>query len=383
MQLFNDLKSFVGFDQEDATRLRELEPLVAPHYDRVVDRFFEALQDNQHTRGIFEDSDQIERAQEAVYAWLEDVFRGQYGESYREHREQIGERHVEVGLKPQYMFVAMNLLRTELTRIVVEDDPDEIALADALGSIDRILDLELTLMLNGYWNALIAEKAEAGLELATRLAHEIRNPLNAIGLNLTLLERKLASVLDKDGKYNSTLQAIRTELQRVEGLTKEIKEYAQPISPSPSWHRLPDLLDEIEAAYASTLEANSIELETDLGEEAHQIFCDPEHFKRALVNLVENAIEAIDHEGTIEVEVRAQNGRTVMEVTDTGDGITPTATDRVFDLFYTTKASGTGIGLPIVKKIVDAHQGTVEFLSHSNRDGTSIRLTLPRPERSN
>lgn len=379
MQLFEDLKSYVGFQADDVERLRQLEPVVAPHVETVVGEFFDVLRDNPHSRGIFEADRQPDRLRELVRAWIEGMFGGVYDDAYCQRCQALGESYIDLGLKPQYIFSAKNRIRVELTRILVEGDAEtDIPLADALASLERILDVDLALMLDGYWDALLDEKAEAGTELATRLAHEIRNPLNAIGLNLTLLDRKLASELDDSSSYTSTIQAIRTELQRVDNLTKELKDYAQPISPSPDWHDFQSLIDELTAAYGPTLEANDITLEVDIQSAASDIYCDAEHLKKVLVQLLQNAVEAIDGEGRIHIEAGAENGHTILAVSDTGTGVEPTATNRAFDLFYTTKPSGTGIGLPVAKKIIEAHDGDVALM-HESEPGTTIRITLPRP----
>ena len=378
MQRIEDIKKYVDFDDSDAETLQRLGPIVEPHLETVADRLYESLQQNEYTNGFFEGDETSETLKESLRTWLMAVFDASYGEEHAEGRRQIGESLIRLGLKPQYMFAAVNLVRTEMIKIVVQEDHD-IDLTDALTSIERILDIDLAMILDGYWEALLSEKARAGAELATRLAHEIRNPLNAIGLNLTLLERKLGSSTDDSDRYVSSLQAIRTELQRVEALTKEIKEYSQPISPTPGWHDFDALLDEIESAYGPTLEANDIRLQTQIAESASDVYCDAEQIKQAIINLVQNSIESIDNDGTIEIGACTRDGRTVVEVADSGDGMKRTATERAFDLFYTTKASGTGIGLPMVKKIVDAHQGTIDFLNHASEDGTTVRITLPKP----
>ncbi len=377
MQLIDELKSYVGFDADDRATLQRLEPVVAPHLETVADRFLTSLENEPHVASALEHPDALESYRPAVREWLEELFGGVYDDGYGERRRQIGRTHAGAGLEPQHASASMNRIRVELIRLVVESETD-VSVADAVGSLERILDIDLTLMLHGYWQALLSEKTDAGTELATRLAHEIRNPLNAIGLNLTLLERKLGSRLEASEPYTSSIEAIRTELQRVDHLTKEIKQYAQPVSTNAEWHDFEALLADLASAYGPTLEANDIDLAIDVQSAASDVYCDAEHLKRALVNLLENAVEAIDEEGSLQIEAGAKDGHTVVELTDSGEGIEPTATKRAFDLFYTTKASGTGIGLPMVKKIVQAHDGTVDVFRRA-QGGTTVRLTFPRP----
>jgi signal transduction histidine kinase len=377
MQLFEDLKAYIGFDADDVEALRRLQPVVAPHVERVADRFHQALLDNDQTRSLVEHDQRLDDLRYLTEQWLRDLFGGLYDEEYVRTRRAIGRQHVDIGLKPQYVGAAMNRVRVELIEIVVEQQTD-LPLTDALGSIERILDIDLALMLHGYWKALMAEKTDAGTELATRLAHEIRNPLNAIGLNLTLLDRKLNSQPDNTEPYTSGLEAIRTELQRIDNLTKEIKQYAQPISPTADWHAVEAMLGDLESAYGPTLEANDIDLDLEIQSSASDVYCDAEYLKQALVNVLENAVEAIAEDGHIGLEAGTRDGHTIIEITDDGGGVEATATERAFDLFYTTKASGTGIGLAMVKKIVEAHDGSVEVFREPS-GGTTVRIALPRP----
>ena len=110
------------------------------------------------------------------------------------------------------------------------------------------------------------------------------------------------------------------------------------------------------------------------------IWCDIDRLTQILVNLITNAVEAIDeHGGTITLTVDNQTDGTRILLTDDGEGMAPGMRYKIFDLFYTTKAAGTGLGLPIVAKIVDAHQGAIDVVSHKDM-GTTFTIYLPRPQ---
>ena len=378
MQFLEDIKSYVGFGADDIERLEKLRPLVTPHFDTLSGRFHESLFDHDHTRGIFDGPDQLEQLKSSLMEWLADLFAGPYNAQYVEHRRHIGRVHFEIGLKPQYMCTAMNLVRVDIIEVLCQQELD-MPLVDAISSIERILDIDLTLILDGYWDAVLAEKAQADTELARGLAHEIRNPLNSIGLNLTVLERKLQKAIDDPTEYESSVRAIRTELDRVEDLTTEIRQYSEPVTADTGWHELDGLLEELLALKRAAFKDRSIAIEKSINPPDAEIFCDPEGFKHALKALLTNAAEAIDRGGKVTFEADLRDGYTVLEISDDGKGMKPTATERAFDLFYTTKASGTGIGLPIVKKIVEAHGGAIQLLSQSEH-GTTVRIELPRPE---
>lgn len=376
MRYFDDIKDYVGFTGSDTRRLEALYPVVKPHFETTVDKFYTALERNEHTREVFESPEQVERLRHSLHDWLDTVFSGPHDESYFTQRLRIGRQHVNVGLRPQYMFGAMNIVRIDLIDHVLNHDELPVDRGSAVESIERILDLELSIMLHSYWDAVIDEKSEAAAALASGLAHEIRNPLNAIGLNMTLLERRLSGEVEQEA-FQPMLSSIRSELRRIESLTKDIQDFAKPMEVQRSWHDTGEFFEDLEMLHGPTLDDSDIAFAVDVDRPC-PIYCDPDRLKQALVNLLKNAVEAIDERGRIELEAKCAGPRTIIEITDDGEGMQPTATDQVFDLFFTTKPSGTGIGLPIVKKIIDAHRGSIDVKS-SPGSGTTFRIVIPNP----
>ncbi|MFU8805188.1 MAG: protoglobin domain-containing protein, partial [Bradymonadaceae bacterium] len=190
MHFFEEIKEYVGFTEDDARRLQELRPKLEPFFVPTVNAFYEALNKNPRARGVFVGPEQIARLRVSLIKWLGELFEGPYDEAYCARRVLIGEVHVNVGLLPQFMFGAMNLIRIELVKAITEVLPEN-ERCEYLISVERILDIDLTLMVQSYWDTLMRLKLQIPAALATGLAHEIRNPLNAIGLQMTLLERKL------------------------------------------------------------------------------------------------------------------------------------------------------------------------------------------------
>ncbi len=200
MNLFDEIKSYVGFTDVDAERLEQLRPVVEPYFEEVVEQFYDRLMEHPRARNVFTGPEQIERLRQSLQEWLYGVFGGTYDQAYFEKRKRIGRAHVEVGLLPQFMFGAMNLIRNQFLEILFGEARDDVAgvfeeTEDpgpvAVGSVDKILDIELTIMVQSYLDELMQQKLEIPAALATGLAHEVRNPLNSIGLQMTLLERRL------------------------------------------------------------------------------------------------------------------------------------------------------------------------------------------------
>ena len=232
-------------------------------------------------------------------------------------------------------------------------------------------------MTQSYWDTLMQLKLQVPVALAMGLAHEIRNPLNAINLNVTLMERRLRA-LDADTQaLEPMLEVMRSEIGRIRGLTSEIMDFAKPIPLSPRHVNAQAFLDELELVHGPTLAAAGLTWRAEVisGE---TIWCDADRMKQVMMNLVTNAVEASEPGDTLTCTVRCENKMVCITLLDEGAGMAPDMRHRIFDLFYTTKAGGTGIGLSIVRKIIDAHQGNLDVHSHPNR-GTSFSLYLPQP----
>lgn len=376
---FEEVKTYIGFSDEDATRLVALYSIVSPRFESLVVAFYDALESNPRTRMIFSGEQQLERLRVSLRGWLHEVFSGPYDESYFERRFRIGRVHVEVGLLPQFMFGAMNILRTGIIDALIAHKAAHGAfeLDSSVRAVERILDLELTIMLQSYWETMMDLKLQVPKALATGLAHEIRNPLNGINLNLTLLERRMRSAGIETDHVHPIFESLRGEVRRIRGLTSEIMDFAKPIEISPRWYDARDLLHHLQTLHGPTLDASNIELHQSI-EGDSMIWCDPDRIIQVLLNLLTNAVEAIEAKGAITITVRTDQHSTQIEVADDGEGMSPSLKYQVFDVFFTTKATGTGLGLPIVAKIIEAHGGAIDVHSHIGQ-GTRFAIVLPRP----
>jgi len=367
----------MGFSEEDAALLAEARDCVLPELDRVVDAFYTGLEGNPRTQAVFEGPEQVERLRGSLYKWVAELFDGVYDDAYFQKRMRIGRVHVTVGLLPHFMFGAMNIIRSEIEEIIWH--------CDALGkngfrhmrAMNRLLDIELTIMLQSYWDNMMELKLKVPAALASGLAHEIRNPLNALALNVTLLERKLRA---HDGTENGAapiMDAMRSEIRRITNLTTEIMDFAKPIDIYPHWVSAKGLVDSIRLTLGPTMDASEIRFKVSV-EGPELIWLDSDRIKQALLNLLTNAIEACTSNSEILLTIKSGKKSTEITVKDDGEGMPAGMQYRIFDLFFTSKTTGTGLGLPIVKKIVEAHEGTIDVNSKSGR-GTEFIISFPRP----
>jgi signal transduction histidine kinase len=215
--------------------------------------------------------------------------------------------------------------------------------------------------------------------LAAGVAHEIRNPLTAIKARLFTQQKALApgSRERTDGEF------IGREIDRLEKIVSDFLRFARPIEPARVALSAADLLHEVRQLMAPQLRESLIDLAVERAVET-KVLADPEQLKQVLINLVQNAAEALSNGGTIKlraVESRiALGGRmrevVIIEVEDNGTGIRPEVQERLFDPFFTTKQSGTGLGLSIAARIVEKHAGALRFQTAVNR-GTTFGIVLP------
>jgi PAS domain S-box-containing protein len=222
--------------------------------------------------------------------------------------------------------------------------------------------------------------------LATGLAHEIKNPLTSLRTFTRFMPRKF-----DDERFRERFQrVVPHELERINAIVERLLELARPARLAFQTVRLPELLDRALDLFANQLEGKAIDVRREYARDCPSIQADPEYLYQALVNLMTNAIESMESGGRLTVRVgwnhgapRAATpidallGRSVkVEIEDTGKGISAVEADKIFNPFFTTKASGTGLGLALTHKIVEDHRGQISFRSAPST-GTTFRVLLP------
>jgi PAS domain S-box-containing protein len=223
-----------------------------------------------------------------------------------------------------------------------------------------------------------AEAISAMGTLALNLAHEIRNPLNAALLQLHLLGRHVVK-LDVDPSVREALQRkaeiVGDEIGRLSRLLTEFLELARPRAPAHTWVHLASLVHDVLDLEQGAAAANGVVVERQVEDCA--ILGDREQLAQVVLNLVMNALEAMKEGGTLRLDVGPVAGKVHLVVADTGAGINASVLPQVFDPFFTTKEAGTGLGLTIVRKIVERHGGEVQIESRRGV-GTKVTVILPK-----
>jgi two-component system sensor histidine kinase HydH len=235
-------------------------------------------------------------------------------------------------------------------------------LAEAMGSmVDRLQRARADL-------ARSESLAAVGV-LTKSLAHEIRTPLSVLRAGTEMLQRSSQAPRDRE-----VTELLHAEVERLARLVDDLLVFGRPSPPSP---RDTDLAD-ICASAVSALEADSAEKGVRLLREgaAAPVYADPDQLRQVVVNLVTNGVRACEGAGAVIVRTLLRDGEAVLEVEDDGAGIPAADLDSIWEPLFTTHRSGNGLGLPIVRQLVEAHGGRVEVHSVPG-EGTLMRVILP------
>jgi two-component system, NtrC family, nitrogen regulation sensor histidine kinase NtrY len=224
---------------------------------------------------------------------------------------------------------------------------------------------------------LKAQRMAAWREVAQRIAHEIKNPLTPIQLSAQRLRRRLSRVGGDDAQL--VTECTETIIQEVDGLKRLVDEFSRfarmpAFVPRPTDVRT--LVDGVVTLYRESYPQCTFV--TRHGEDVPLLQVDPDHIKRAVLNLVDNAVEAMSSGGTVmlETEYLPETARVRLVVSDTGPGISSEDRDKLFLPYFSTKVTGMGLGLPIVSEIVNEHGATIR-VEDNQPSGTRFVIEVP------
>ena len=223
--------------------------------------------------------------------------------------------------------------------------------------------------------ARIAEKLAAVGTMSAGLAHEIRNPLNAASLQLQLLERRLKRAAH-DASLLEPVETVQREINRLSHLVEDFLRFARPADLHRKRFDGVRLVEELVELLQPAADAAAIGLRTELPSESLFIDGDRERLKQVVLNIVRNAMDALDERGgDIVISLRwGENGMVMLSVVDDGPGIPEDIMIRIFEPFFSTKPMGTGLGMAISHSLVQQHGGDISVRSEN---GTHVDILLP------
>jgi signal transduction histidine kinase len=222
------------------------------------------------------------------------------------------------------------------------------------------------------------EPPELGLieTLAAGVAHEVRNPLNSVQINLSILKQELAELVpDPDAHVFVVLAKIAGEIKRLDDFVSEFLRFARP--PRLNLERLPlrPLLTDLVAFITPECAKKGVDLTLDLrGPESARV--DGFQLKQAVLNLLLNALQSTPAGGHVTLRTSGGHGHCEIDVSDDGEGMSAETLAQAFTPFFTTREEGTGLGLPLVRRVVEQHGGSVAITSEPGQ-GTTVTLLFP------
>lgn len=235
-----------------------------------------------------------------------------------------------------------------------------------IGTLVRFRDPETRKQLESHLD--LSSRLAAISRLTSGVAHEIKNPLNAIALHIEVLRTRLDAP-------EPEIELITREVRRLDHVVRTFLNFNKPLELELTDVNLPDLVGELAGFIAPDAEARHILVETELSPEAW-IKGDAKLLRQAILNVVVNALDAMDKQGRLGLRVENRDRECVLTVSDTGPGIPEEIRDRIFDLYFSTKRDGSGIGLALTFRMMQLHGGTIDFVSEPGH-GTSFRLRFP------
>lgn len=372
---YQELQGYVGWTDEDSQRVQSVATLLAPCLPELVDDFYAEIERHPATAKVITGGRaQVARLKGTLVVWLQELLQGRYDQEYVARRWRVGWRHVEIGLDQVYTNVALSRLRRGLL-LALEQCGVPLGSDPAVRrSLNTLLDLDLALIEDAYQAEYMgrlqrSERLVAIGQVSGGIAHELRNPLNVIKTSIYyLLHAKNPTPL----KTAEHLQRVERHVTVADGVITALSNFAK--LPVPNLRPFP-----LDPCLREVLELNpipdNIHVVVDCPDALPPVLADPDQLRIVFANLIRNAREAMPQGGKLTLAAHPANGAIDVSVTDTGMGITPENLSRIAEPLFSTKARGLGLGLAIVRSILEKNACSLHISSSPGKGSTfTVRL---------
>jgi two-component system, sporulation sensor kinase E len=224
---------------------------------------------------------------------------------------------------------------------------------------------------------LESERLNALTLLAAGVAHEIGNPLNSLHIHLQLMERKVRKLKrEAHHELQESIDVARAEIGRLDSIVTQFLRAIRPSKPQLHRENVNTIVDEAVRFFAPEIQDRDVVVEQELRSDLPLIQLDRDQIKQALYNVIKNSLEAMKRRGILRIRTDMDDAHVLITFIDTGGGMSPENLSRVFEPYFTTKSSGTGLGLLIVRRIVREHGGELSIESNQGK-GLTLTIRLP------
>jgi signal transduction histidine kinase len=375
--------AWIGLGPADTELLASLHEQLAPSFPGIVESFYAHIAANPTAKAVLRDDEQLARLKCSMIDWLHGLFAGRIDAAYVEGRARIGQRHVQVGLPQRYMFTAMHEIQHGLVHAIHQvADREGWTHDDCLHAeiaVGRVCMLELAIMLETYAEADAKRLGDAARlaaigQIAATIGHELRNPLAVIESSRMLLERSVGG----DDRAKRHLGRISEQVALSTAIIEGLLELARDREPRRASTDLGALLDEV-ARSAPT--AGEVTVDVVVPTDFPRAQVDATQIRQLASNLVVNACQALRERGRgggrVLVLVDRRADLLVLRVEDDGPGLGEDVQRRLFEPLFTTRPTGTGLGLALCRRIAEKHGGEIAVVP-STLGGAAFEATLAR-----
>jgi len=375
-----------GFIDKLIERIRRVQPEEVQNYlvrlaqeKGFLERIFDALQEGVIVTDVHGKVQFINAAaaqlfgiepEEAIGRPLDEKVRGLNWISLGSN-QGIVSRDIEV-FYPQHRFLNFYVAPLHLEQEVPESDAMKL---DFVGY--AIILRDITEDRRMAEETIESERLSALTLLAAGIAHEIGNPLNSLNIHLQLIDRKLRKATpEMRAEIGSLLEIAKSEIQRLDSIVHQFLRAIRPSTPQFESHDLNEILEESVTFLRPEIRDRDIIVEMDLDPTLPRVEVDRDQIKQAFYNVIKNAFQAMKTGGILHIRSWQNEFYISVSFNDTGGGISPEKMSKLFQPYFTTKSSGSGLGLLIVRRIVREHGGEIEIESN---EGKGVRVTIHLP----